>query len=448
LRAPGLNISEATLEHWFGHLESLVPHLLVPTAAASGAPSARSRLAVAYRYRLNILKLGGRVAELVHRLLEANLRPEAAAPAALETAHAPPVPKPRTSRLADAERASASSSSSSSSSHLLYQVDAFAMETGLDALRAALGLAAPQAGYTLFVLNPQRAPSGYGQYGYRAGYSDAELALLKGDALIGRYLQATDARSATDAARSAPAAPPATDAAAAGARRAGAQRVADALERARRGAPAVVARAPALAAAQRNASRAAAHAWAASQLDGRPGADGDARLAAALERSAAPRGLSAAPPLDGLRAHALAAASHGGARARAALAAAYAGRGASEECLSDVWLGAARLGWLDLSAGPFHWGPIVGGEGVRTAGSLPDTHSLLAVGPEAVGAGAALDDRRGGEHAARADVEPPSAEQLASELAVLAQVRGGARRCALDMCATERASERERERVR
>ena len=31
-----------------------------------------------------------------------------------------------------------------------------------------------------------------------------------------------------------------------------------------------------------------------------------------------------------------------------------------------------RFAWVDLAAGPFAWGPVVGGEGVRTHSSLPD----------------------------------------------------------------------------
>ncbi|KAJ1620274.1 hypothetical protein T492DRAFT_915279 [Pavlovales sp. CCMP2436] len=92
-------------------------------------------------------------------------------------------------------------------------------------------------------------------------------------------------------------------------------------------------------------------------------------------------------------------------------------------------MGEGRLGFLDLSAGPFSWGPVVGGEGVRTAASFPDSHDLLAASPAAVGEG---DDAGGGEHlqARAADMRgaleagggPPSALQLQPELAVLRKV--------------------------
>ncbi|CAI8594595.1 unnamed protein product [Vicia faba] len=42
------------------------------------------------------------------------------------------------------------------------------------------------------------------------------------------------------------------------------------------------------------------------------------------------------------------------------------------ECLTDTWIGKDRWAFIDLSAGPFSWGPAVGGEGVRTEASLPN----------------------------------------------------------------------------
>jgi hypothetical protein len=134
--------------------------------------------------------------------------------------------------------------------------------------------------------------------------------------------------------------------------------------------------------------------------------------------------------------------SYGGARARELLTEAYAGttRGggrASEDCLVDLWLAdSGRFGWVDLSAGPFQWGPVVGGEGVRTASSLPDTHDLLAASPAVVGEG--VEDGGGGEHLAAGAADmggrlssgtgPPSLEMLLSEEAVVKQVSARAPR--------------------
>ncbi|CAL5439175.1 unnamed protein product [Camellia sinensis] len=47
------------------------------------------------------------------------------------------------------------------------------------------------------------------------------------------------------------------------------------------------------------------------------------------------------------------------------------------ECLTDTWIGKDRWAYIDLSAGPFSWGPAVGGEGVRTELSLPNVEKTI-----------------------------------------------------------------------
>lgn len=37
----------------------------------------------------------------------------------------------------------------------------------------------------------------------------------------------------------------------------------------------------------------------------------------------------------------------------------------------------SRWAFIDLSAGPFSWGPAVGGEGVRTEASLPNVEKTI-----------------------------------------------------------------------
>ncbi|KAF6157087.1 hypothetical protein GIB67_041548 [Kingdonia uniflora] len=46
--------------------------------------------------------------------------------------------------------------------------------------------------------------------------------------------------------------------------------------------------------------------------------------------------------------------------------------GVHAECLTDTWMGKDRWAFIDLSPGPFSWGPSVGGEGVYTEVSLPN----------------------------------------------------------------------------
>ncbi|EEF34572.1 conserved hypothetical protein [Ricinus communis] len=47
------------------------------------------------------------------------------------------------------------------------------------------------------------------------------------------------------------------------------------------------------------------------------------------------------------------------------------------ECLTDTWIGRDRWAFIDLTAGPFSWGPAVGGEGVRTELSLPNVTKTI-----------------------------------------------------------------------
>ncbi|KAJ9692983.1 hypothetical protein PVL29_011900 [Vitis rotundifolia] len=51
--------------------------------------------------------------------------------------------------------------------------------------------------------------------------------------------------------------------------------------------------------------------------------------------------------------------------------------GIHAECLTDTWIGKDRWAFIDLSAGPFSWGPAVGGEGVRTELSLPNVKKTI-----------------------------------------------------------------------
>ncbi|KAL2330430.1 hypothetical protein Fmac_018011 [Flemingia macrophylla] len=56
--------------------------------------------------------------------------------------------------------------------------------------------------------------------------------------------------------------------------------------------------------------------------------------------------------------------------------------GFQAECLTDTWIGKDRWAFIDLSAGPFSWGPAVGGEGVRTEASLPSVGKTIGSASE------------------------------------------------------------------
>nr|GEV43099.1 transmembrane protein [Tanacetum cinerariifolium] len=51
--------------------------------------------------------------------------------------------------------------------------------------------------------------------------------------------------------------------------------------------------------------------------------------------------------------------------------------GVHAECLTDTWIGKDRWAFIDLSTGPFSWGPAVGGEGVRTELSFPNVEKTI-----------------------------------------------------------------------
>ena len=49
------------------------------------------------------------------------------------------------------------------------------------------------------------------------------------------------------------------------------------------------------------------------------------------------------------------------------------------DCLVDMWVGRQRFAWIDLSAGPFEWGPHVGGVGTRTKRSKPQVPTMAEI---------------------------------------------------------------------
>lgn len=73
-----------------------------------------------------------------------------------------------------------------------------------------------------------------------------------------------------------------------------------------------------------------------------------------------------------------------------------------ESCLSDNWVGHGRVAFVDLSAGPLEWGPVVGGEGVKTNSTFPFVDALagtaVAVDVDAEALAQALDALHAPEH--------------------------------------------------
>lgn len=50
----------------------------------------------------------------------------------------------------------------------------------------------------------------------------------------------------------------------------------------------------------------------------------------------------------------------------------------NENCLVENWVGSGRYAFIDLSAGPFSWGPQAGGNGLKTTRLFPDFEGRLS----------------------------------------------------------------------
>jgi hypothetical protein len=65
-----------------------------------------------------------------------------------------------------------------------------------------------------------------------------------------------------------------------------------------------------------------------------------------------------------------------------------------------------RLAWIDLGAGPFTWGPVIGGESIKSEHSLPRVEEIARL--------AALFNED--------DTTPPSVDPLIAERRMLTEV--------------------------
>ena len=347
-----VRLGNEEIEQWLEALDTDRPHMLV-----GGGHGAATRAGVVhYNFSVHAVTLGSRAAGVLERTIAAAARPD--------DPRAPP---------AAAGQA--------------YQVDRGALTHALDSLVDELHL--DSAAFTMFVANPH-SHRGMPHYGYRAGASPAEVealltegALARARAELGPRAAKVDARGLAGAGGAPPraAAPPSfynahlkwrsSDRRSqrslefeasnwAAARETEVTR----LERARlhaeaEGDPDPVAHVGELA----DAVLAGKH--------GEPAAAGLARALADRARDAGGEAIERGAPADG-------------------------------ECLSDTVLGESRRWlWVDLTAGPFSWGPMATqrAAGLRTKGSLPDVASIMRPmgAAEAEGGGAAM--------AATADME-------------------------------------------
>ena len=328
----GVSLSQEKLERWFEHLEAANPYARVP-ADDEGIESEYEfqRAAVRFRYSFNVVKVSPNVSSVLDTVLYRAMRP--------------------TDPLEVMPKLGPESSFS--------QVEADVMEEALESLAIELGL---DDAFTLFVLNPRRDTHGK-MYGYRSGFSRAEKAILFEDENFRttyRYGSVVDADGATRGA-------------------------AGALERQEEPKPDMPANDPLTALNQPQLQwhemEEASERWIAKE-DARIGEmDESARMA---EQAAGAEGSVYRRAVKMLEA--------GGGEKREIDAvfadstsdeAPLLGQKArladdfDENCLVDNWVASDRLAWIDLTAGPFTWGPVAGGAGVRTHSTLPAVSEMV-----------------------------------------------------------------------
>lgn len=84
---------------------------------------------------------------------------------------------------------------------------------------------------------------------------------------------------------------------------------------------------------------------------------------------------------------------------------------ATESCVVDTWVGVGRLAWIDLSGGPFAWGPVVGGDGVKPIGAFGTPRLPPRIAAKAAAAEAARHTKHAG---GQSDARAPSSRGLGS----------------------------------
>ena len=393
-----VSLSEAELARWVDHMDHMLPHARLPgtppppvggggaaeAAAASAAGAAAADDAeeeeaplfygesyVSYNFSVHAVEFGPAVTAVFHRAVATLARP--VDPAAAEAA------------------AGAASPAGAFAPGVWYHVDAGAMSALLESLLADVGL--DGVAYNVALLNPSRdgLPP---RYGYRAGFSGPELALL------GKQWETHGMEAAVRAAgrgaphpslqqllRAAPAAP--------GSRRWRPPRNGAKFSYSRR-------------------------IWEADGWVKRAGAalDAVAKFRAGLTPSAVLRA-EAASLLAGD-------ADAPGARALRRALARGGGGGAHPDCLADTSAARGRAAFADLTAGPLGWGPARGGGTGLRRGALVDALFGGPGGAAAAAAGsppqeeleAALDDIAASKLGASDDDEVDEVALLEAELDV------------------------------
>jgi hypothetical protein len=313
------------LSGWFSHVEHSMSHRQVPVGEEQTTVLSRrtDESLVGYDVQLNVVKLTAMINTIVEDVLLWSARADRG------------FERDRQGRKV----------SYVSSYHLASVLGSLVERLGLD-----------EQSYTLFVMNP-KSPVQRGQsYGYRAGFSRHELAKLYKSQVysVQRDISRAKNPSAAGAKRPQPAA--GDDKKLASGR------------------------------LTRTDLRSASEAWAQDYVRDVIGQLGHFEQGADLDVS----GDEESPLLvyrrpidwqDSIEVLAAELAANGTTHEREYLRRAQRDPEMRADCIVDAWVSHRRFAWLDLTAGPFEWGPSVAAEGVRSFGTLPRV-------PKALGGGA------------------------------------------------------------
>lgn len=322
----GINFDLPNLEAWFEHIEHTFHHTWVSLENRDQPPSAPKKsdhTRVEYTINVEVAKVCPLVTTIIEDAILQYIRPEDP----------------------DYHSATATTTLDSSDQNTNFYVDAFSFSHVLGSLVTHLGM--ENDAYTLFVLNPKRPfATGDATYGYRAGFSTKEIQQIFRNQSIKATIESLPKmkQPAQPKAVSSDSAPPAQGAPT-GKRRT--IQFSDFSEQ----------------------SETWAQAWLDKSTGGlmvNPACNSEDESQNCVSEVWGSDVIEKIPILELATKMATA-----GTPWQNRYVKSIFNTGGYEQCLVDGWVSNERFAFLDLTAGPFEWGPIIGGEGVRSKDSIP-----------------------------------------------------------------------------
>ncbi|MDP2438438.1 MAG: hypothetical protein Q8P67_22065 [archaeon] len=346
-----VELTSENFEPWFQHLEHEVPHRVVPLGNEQTTVHkfSTAHSLVKYRYALNVVKL----APVVNAIIEDALLWATRADGAESK-----VPRFRGGK---------------SATQTLFYADAHHVSSILGSLTEYLGIS--DESYTLFVMNPQPPISDSGEfiYGYRAGLSPSELGELREAAAMLRQHQprAPPPRAPRMDMASLPLNPkpqgnkPAPAAGIPTDKLFGAVGEIDLVDKSKVWGQRYIT----------DVLSAKARHFGPGTIEGTSSKEAQEEAGEPLSEDASL--YIYRTPLDyqgAIVERAKRMLVNGTVHEREYVLHAISDGSLQSDCLVDSWVSHSRFAWMDLSAGPFSWGPSIAAEGVRTFSTLPKTH--------------------------------------------------------------------------